>query len=595
MAEPSPTGAPATGPATDRAIDPVILSLTQNRLDHISHQMGWVMVRTARSPIFSQAHDFSCFIAGPTGEVVSQADGIPIHTGSGGFGVRAILRDFGDELAEGDVYLLNDPWEAGGNHLPDWVIARPVFVDGRMVGLTCNRAHQSDIGGGAAGAYNPIATDAWSEGVRLPVLKLVEAGKVREDLWKLLMLNTRTPHLQDGDLRAMLGSTRIGMERVAALVEELGTEEALSYFSGVLDHADRSVRAEIAKLPDGVYEAEDRSDNDCFEIRDVTVRVKLTISGDTMKVDFTGTDEQILGFKNSSLGNTYSAIYTALASFLDPHLPHNEGAFRCVDVVAPEGTIVNAREGAATTMCTVFFAHEIIHAVWKALAKADPDRGCAGWAKNVFGISVGREEGGEPYVFYHGAAAAGSGAVDGRDGFNQIGHVCTLGGLTMPNVEVYEQLYPVQFHRQEFRADAAGPGEWRGGTGCEYEVDIQTPATHSFRGEGLNYETGYGINGGGNGAFGIMHLRENGETTEAPKYGLRRTGPVRFVTSSPGGGGFGDPRRRDPARVLRDRRDGLISDETVREVYGVALSADGRSVDAAKTAELRASAVNSAA
>lgn len=571
-----------------QTLDPVILALTQNRLDHISHQMGWVMVRTARSPIFSQAHDFSCFIAGPTGEVVSQADGIPIHTGSGGFGVRAILRDFGDELAEGDVYLLNDPWEAGGNHLPDWVIARPVFVGGKMVGLTCNRAHQSDIGGGAAGAYNPIATDAWSEGVRLPVLKLVEAGKVRKDLWKMLMLNTRTPHLQDGDLRAMLGSTRIGMERVAALVEELGVEEAMGYFTGVLNHADRSVRAEIAKLPDGVYEAEDRSDNDCFEIRDVTVRVKLTIAGDQMTVDFTGTDEQILGFKNSSLGNTYSAIFTALASFLDPHLPHNEGAFRCVDVIAPEGTIINANEGAATTMCTVFFAHEIIHAVWKALAQADPDRGCAGWAKNVFGISVGKEENGHPYVFYHGAAAAGSGAVDGRDGFNQIGHVCTLGGLTMPNVEVYEQLYPVMFHRQEFRIDAAGAGKYRGGSGCDYEVDILTPATHSFRGEGLNYKTGYGINGGGDGASGKMHLRHgNGETEDAPKFGLRRTDNVRFVTQSPGGGGYGPPLERAPEHVLRDWRDEIISEATMRDVYGVVAANDGKSVDADATAALR--------
>ena len=172
-----------------KTLDPVILALTQNRLDHISHQMGWVMVRTARSPIFSQAHDFSCFIAGPTGEVVSQADGIPIHTGSGGFGVRAILRDFGDELAEGDVYLLNDPWAAGGNHLPDWVIARPVFVAGRLVGLTCNRAHQSDIGGGAAGAYNPTATDAWAEGVRLPVLKLIEAGKLVSIIDRTYQLN----------------------------------------------------------------------------------------------------------------------------------------------------------------------------------------------------------------------------------------------------------------------------------------------------------------------------------------------------------------------------------------------------------------------
>ena len=422
------------------------------------------------------------------------------------------------------------------------------------------------------------------------MLKLVEAGETRKDLWKLLLLNTRTPHLLDGDLRAMLGSTRIGMERVAALVEELGVDEAMGYFTGVLDHADRSVRKEIIKLADGVYEAEDRSDNDCFEVRDVTVRVKLTIDGDRMVVDFTGTDPQIKGFKNSSLGNTYSAIFTALASFLDPHLPHNEGAFRCVDVVAPEGTIVNAREGAPTTMCTVFFAHEIIHAVWKALAQADPVRGCAGWAKNVFGISVGREDGGEPYVFYHGAAAAGSGAVDGRDGFNQIGHVCTLGGLTMPNVEVYEQLYPVRFHRQEFRVDAAGAGKYRGGSGCDYEVDILTPATHSFRGEGLNYETGYGINGGGAGAPGRMHLRHaGGEVEDAPKYGLRGTDPVRFVTQSPGGGGYGPALDRDPEKVLRDWRDEIISETTMRDVYGVVAAADGKTVDTAATSALRGS------
>ena len=570
-------------------LDPVILALTQNRLDHISHQMGWVMVRTARSPIFSQAHDFSCFIAGPTGEVVSQADGIPIHTGSGGFGVRAILRDFGDVLEEGDVYLLNDPWAAGGNHLPDWVIARPIFAGGELVGLTCNRAHQSDIGGGAAGAYNPAATEVFHEGIRLPVLRLVEAGAMREDLWKLLMLNTRTPHLLDGDLRAMLGSTRIGMERVAALADELGPDTALTYFAGVLDHADRCVRAEIAAMPDGSYEAEDRSDNDCFELRDVTVRVTATIAGDTLAIDFTGTDDQIRGFKNSSLGNTHSAVYTALASFLDPSLPHNEGAFRCVDINAPEGSMVNAGEGAPTTMCTVFCAHEIIHAVWKALAQADPARGCAGWAKNVFGISVGREASGERYVFYHGAAAAGAGAVDGRDGFNQIGHVCTLGGLTMPNVEVYEQLYPVLFHRQEFRLDAAGPGRWRGGSGADYEVDILTDATHSFRGEGLDYETGYGVNGGAAGAPGRMHLRfADGSTQRAPKFGLESTGPVRFVTQSPGGGGWGDPLERAPESVLRDRRDGIVSDAAMREVYGVVAEAGGRAVDVEATRALRA-------
>ena len=264
---------------TGTSADPVLLALTQNRLDHISQQMGHVMVRTARSPIFSQAHDFTCFIAGPDGRVTAQADGIPIHSGGGGFAARAILRDFAGDIAEGDVFLLNDPWAAGGNHLPDWVIARPVFVGGRLVSLVCNRAHQSDIGGGAAGTYNPEATEVWQEGVRLPVLKLVEAGKVRRDLWKLLLLNTRTPDLLEGDLGAMLGSTRIGAEQVAALVEELGVEQALGYFDGILSHAAGRMGAALAELPDGIYAGEERSDNDCFELRDIWVRAKVTIMG----------------------------------------------------------------------------------------------------------------------------------------------------------------------------------------------------------------------------------------------------------------------------------------------------------------------------
>ena len=183
-------------------LDPVTLALTQNRLDHISRQMGWVMTRTARSPIFSQAHDFSCFLADAEGVLVSQADGIPIHTGGGGFAVRALLKAFGGDMRDGDVFLLNDPYPAGGNHLPDWVIARPVFVEGALSGFANIRAHQSDIGGGAAGSYNPEATEIFHEGIRLPPLLLIRDGHVRQDLWQLLMLNTRTPDLLDGALRA---------------------------------------------------------------------------------------------------------------------------------------------------------------------------------------------------------------------------------------------------------------------------------------------------------------------------------------------------------------------------------------------------------
>ncbi len=578
------------GMSARKAIDPIILALVQNRLDHIAQQMGRVMVRTARSPIFSQAHDFSCFLADAEGTVVSQADGIPIHTGGGGFAARAIVARFGGDIAPGDVFLLNDPYAAGGNHLPDWVIARPVFVGDEHLGFACNRAHQSDIGGGAAGTYNPQATEIFHEGLRLPVMKLVEAEVVREDLWDLLKLNCRTPDLLDGDLRAMLGSTRIGAERVAALAEELGTDQARACFAGILDYAEARFRAVIRDLPDGTYRGEDRTDNDCFGPAEIVTRVALTIEGDNLTVDFTGTDDQIRGFKNSSLANTVSGVYTALYSFFDADLPRNEGSFRGVTIIAPEGSVVNARPPAPMTMCTVFPAHDIIHACWRALGLAAPERALAGWARNVFGVTSGTREGAdEPFVMYHNNLAAGGGAIEGRDGFNQIGHLCTLGGLTIPNLEVYEQIYPVRYLRQEFRCDSGGAGRYRGGTGVDYALEVMVPALYSFRGEGLRTPSGYGVNGGAWGAAGAMLLspHDGSEPVEAPQFGLMQFGPLHYEAASPGGGGWGDPKTRDPQAVLADLRDGIISAQAAREIYAVVPAADGMSLDMEATQALR--------
>ncbi|MCG8692253.1 MAG: hydantoinase B/oxoprolinase family protein, partial [Minwuiales bacterium] len=319
------------------------------------------------------------------------------------------------------------------------------------------------------------------------------------------------------------------------------------------------------------------------------VRVALTVEGDRLTVDFTGSDPQMRGFKNSSLANTYSAVYMGLASFFEPDLPRNEGTFRNVDIIAPEGSVVNPRPPAPLTMCTVFIAHEIVHCIWKALAKADPTRSCAGWGKSVHGVTAGTAgngndkrggNGGEPYVMYHWNSMPGGGAVEGRDGFNQIGHLIALGGLTLPNVETYEQLYPVRFVKQEFRCDAAGAGAFRGGTGIDYAVEVLEGAEYSFRGEGVGLPSGWGAAGGGTGAPGDMTLYpEDGDRFEAPPYGVRRFGPLRMTARSPGGGGFGDPKRRDPERVLRDVRDGVISRGKAAEIYGVIVSADGRSIE----------------
>ena len=569
-------------------LDPIVLALVQNRLDHISHQMGWVMTRTARSPIFSQSHDFSCFIADPDGTLVSQADGIPIHTGGGGFAVRALLRDFPGDIDDGDVFVQNDPYTAGGNHLPDWVIARPVFVDGNLVAFACNRAHQADIGGGAAGTYNSEAREIFHEGIRLPAMKLIEKGETRQDIWRLLMINTRMAEALDGDLRAMIGSTRIGADRIAALVKELGMGEYRAYFEGILEHADRSFRRCVTTIPDGDYRAEEAIDNDCFEPLDDAIRVRLGVRGDALEVDFTGTAPQVQGFKNSSVANTWSAVYMALASYFDPDLPRNEGTFRTVTITAPEGTIVNARPPAAMTMNTVFVAHEIVHAIWKTLNQALPERSCAGWAKAIHGTTSGRTDGESPFVMYHWNSAPGGGGVEGRDGFNQIGHLIALGGLVLPNVETYERLYPVLFKRQEFRTDAAGPGAYRGGTGCHFEVQVNVDGEYAFRGEGLYTPSCFGAAGGRAGEVGQMDLTfADGSMEPAPKYAVRHHGPLTLRSVSPGGGGWGEPRQREPGRVLRDVRDGVVSRKAGEEIYGVAVSADGKSVDEAATAALR--------
>ncbi len=570
-------------------LDPIVLALVQNRLDHISRQMGWVMTRTSRSPIFSQSHDFSCFIADPDGTLVSQADGIPIHTGGGGFAVRALLRDFAGDIHDGDVFILNDTYTAGGNHLPDWVIARPVFVGDTLAAFACIRAHQADIGGGAAGTYNSEAREIFHEGIRLPVMKLIAREETRQDIWRLLLINTRMAEALDGDLRAMIGSTRIGADRIGELVGELGMAQYRTYFEGILDHANRSFRRCISVLPDGEYWAEEAIDNDCFEPLDDAIRVRLGVRGESLEVDFTGSAPQVQGFKNSSVANTWSAVYMALFSYFDPDLPRNEGSFRNVTITAPEGSIVNARPPAAMTMNTVFVAHEIVHAIWKTLNQALPERSCAGWAKAINGPTSGRMGEESPFVMYHWNAASGGGGVDGRDGFNQIGHLTALGGLVLPNVETYERLYPVLFKRQEFRTDAAGPGAFRGGTGCDYEVQVNVDAEYAFRGEGLHTPSCFGAAGGRAGEVGEMDLLfADGSIEQAPKYAVRRYQPLTMRAASPGGGGWGHAQKRDPFRVLRDVRDGVVSREAAEEIYGVVLSPDGKSVDEVATTALRA-------
>jgi N-methylhydantoinase B len=561
-----------SSPESDRSasgpIDPITLSIVWHRLESITREIGAAMAATARSPIFAEAHDFSCFLTDADGVVVTQADGLPIHTGCGGTAVRAIIERFRGDLRPGDVFLVNDPYLGGGNHLPDAVVARPVFgapsAEGaRPLFFACNRAHQTDIGGGAPGTYNPRASEIFQEGLRVPPVRL------RDDVLDLVALNTRQPDVLRADLAAMAGSTAIGARRLEALIEQLGPDTTAAHVAALLDWSERRMRAELRRIPDGLYQGQDAMNNDCRSEREVVVRATVQVRDGELAVDFDGSDPQIPAYKNSSFANTLSAVYLAVALLVDTTIPHNEGAYRPIRVSAPLGTVVNPRPPAPVGSCTVHPAIEIMHAVWKALAPALPERASAGWGKEVRPITTSGPAD-APRVVYHSLTAPGAGAVRGRDGFDALASLVNLGGSYAPSVERWERQYPIRIRRNELRADAAGAGQWRGGTGQLYEVELLEDSICSVRAEGVRTPSGFGAAGGHDGAPG----RARAVVPGASAFDLPQNDVVTLpagtviLIESPGGGGWGNPHDRDPAQIEADLRDGLLSPDRARDLYG---------------------------
>ncbi|MFC1491286.1 hydantoinase B/oxoprolinase family protein [Nitrospinota bacterium] len=568
--------------------DPVALAILQQRLDVIAREMGIIMQRTARSTIFSQAHDFSCFITDPEGHLVSQADGLPIHTGSGGFAVRGVLKDFAGSIEPGDLFLLNDPYIGGGNHLPDWTVIAPIFERERLCGFVCNRAHQVDVGGGVIGTYNSDATEIFHEGFRITPIKIHERGNVREDVIRLILSNTRAPEVIAHDFAAMVGSTHIGAFRLLEIAREMGREALLEGFKGLLDYSEALMRAEIAIIPDGTYTGIEIMNTDCFEPVEIPIKLTLTKKGTDLIADFTGTAPQMKGYKNSPIANTCSALYTGISAMVDPTIPHNEGTYRPVQIIAPEGSVVNASFPAPVTLCTVFPAHEIIQCVWKAMAQVVPERVSAAWAKTAYPVTAGYDDRGEFFVVYHWGGGPGTGAVQGRDGLDLIGNLPTLGALTVPNLEHYEQVYPMHFIRQELRTDGGGPGRWRGGMSVIYETEIKVPVSCSTRCESCRTVTTYGLLGGGPGAIArVLFAPEGGSEAELPQYTNLDLSPGRLRIEGAGGGGFGDPFERPIELVARDVRDEIVSAESAKQHYGVVVDPVTFEVDEKATETLR--------
>jgi N-methylhydantoinase B len=544
------------------SVDRITVSVIQHRLHAIAEEMGEAMLRTSYSQIINSSRDFSTALADAEGRLIAQAEHVPIHVGALPWAVRSVHDFFRAKIRPGDVYLLNDPYH-GGNHLPDLTAFVPVFDGERLAFWSINRSHQSDIGGATHGAYNPGATEIWQEGIRIPPLMLYEQGVLRADVLETIVLNVRHPREFRGDLAAMIGSARVGERRLLALLAEFGSGTTHAAIEAVLDGAERQVRAVIAGWRDGVYHGEAVLDDDGHGAEDIHIRAKVTKRGSDLEVDLSASDPQVVGFVNSSYPNMRSGVVVALAYLIDPETPKNDGAFRPLSVIAKEGTVVWAKEGAPVTLCTNHCGQEILQAVITALAPACPERAMAGWGRRFRIALQGTDpRSGRPFIWHLFQARPGAGASPAGDGWPAAGEWQAAGGIKFGSLEVAEVRFPLFFRRHEFRPDSGGAGRFRGGCGAELElvVEVAEPARANTAGDGVRHGA-CGILGGEDGVPHRYVLRSEGR----PERSLRtkevgvviRPGDVLDVRSG-GGGGFGDPALRSAEADARDRRLGFV-------------------------------------
>src|SRR3954464_11347338 len=548
-------------------IDPITRSVVQHRLSSIVKEMGEAMLRTSYSQILNSSRDFSLAICDTLSRLIAQADHLPVHVGALPWATRAVEDRFKD-VAPGDVILLNDPYH-GGSHLPDLTAFVPVFDGGKRLLWTVVRAHFSDIGGATHGAYNPAATEIFQEGLRVPPIKLYEAGKPREDLLDLLALNVRNPREFRGDLAAMLGAAHLGERRVSKLFAEFGAPVVEAAIEAILDATEQQTRAVVSTWKDGVFHGEAFLDDDGHGRSDIRIAAKVTKKGSDIEVDLSGSDPQSTSFVNSSHANMQAAVAMAFAYLIDAEIPKNTGALRPLKVIAKQGTIVWADPGRPVTLCTSHPSNEIVEAIVKALSASCPERAMAGWSRR-FRIAIQGEDPrtGRKFIWHLFQARPGGGASSGGDGWSSIGEWHSVGGLKFGSLEVAEVRFPLHFRTHEFRPGSGGDGQFRGGLGVSLDLVMKTakPALANTAGDGVRYGP-CGMLGGEDGAPHDYRLVSAGRAPRqlrTKEVGIEILPGDYLEIRSSGGGGWGPPARRSQQARQRDSEQGLTAGPALR-------------------------------
>lgn len=552
-------------------IDPVTLEIMRNRWKGIAEEMCAALVRASYSTNIKDRRDCSAALALPSGEIVAQAEvGTPLHLGIMPGVIGSILRVYPVELmAPGDVYVTNLPYPEGPGHLPDVSLVSGVFHQGCVVALAASTAHHVDMGGFAPGSMPFGVTEIYQEGLQIPPLKIFSGGVMDESLYRLINQNVRTQHEVRGDLMAQYAAARIAQMRVDELMQRGDGEQALQYMEPILDYAERRMRAAIAAVPDGTYQYVDYLDDDGTVDKPVTITVEVTIEGDELRADFTGSSAQVLGPLNARLSAASAATYYVVKTVFDPDLPVCAGAHRPIEVFAPEGTILHANYPAAIGNANILTDQRVVDVLLGALHQAVPTKVCAACSGEMNLINVG---GLDPntgeYYNYVETYAGGMGAMRDMDGEDGV-HTHLTNTRNAP-VEVIEGTYPLQVVRYGLVPDTTGVGRRRGGCGMLRELRCLGERTLLTMGADRRKFRPGGLDGGGEAEGSHCWLvKPDGTRSELPtKVFTELHKGDRLLVQTPGGGGWGNSLEREPARVQQDVDEQLITVEHAVEFYG---------------------------
>ena len=550
-------------------IDIISLEITWNNLKSIADESYITLMKSAFSTNIKERHDHSTAITNSKGKLIAQAENaLPAHLASMGGLIQHVIDEYGENIFEGDIFIANDPHVAGGTHLPDINMAMPIFSKNQLMGFVANIVHHADVGGAAVGSMSGGLNEIYKEGLRIPLVRLYNRGKIVNDVFRLLLLNMRLSDERKGDLNAQISACRLGVKRVKELISKHDEVYLNNTFEEILKRSKIRMQAAISKIPDGDYSFTDYMDDDGLNTKNIKISVTIKKKGKKILFDFSDTDEQVEGNFNLTFNATQSSVCYSLKALLDPDLPNNSGIFDAIEIKIPKGSLLNCLSPASVAL-RLNTCQRVVDVVLGAFIEILPKKitGAANGA-NTSAVFAGiNPNNGQRYVYLEtlGGGMGGRYSKDGKDGV-QV-HLTNTSNLP---VEAIEMEYPLRVEEYSFVENSGGAGKYRGGLGIRR---IIRPIAHKceFSGVGERFKhSPWGVFGGKPGKPGKFFIKhKNGKITKlsSKSSSIYTTEKDAIIMETPGAGGYGDPKKRSKENLLKDKISGKFSNALIKKYY----------------------------